>query len=231
MTAISAPLRVDFGGGWLDVPRFARPKSWIVNCTISPVVTLENWPYKAQGGLGGSAAWSIINGKDAFKEELSTAGWQDPAVILETGLCVWRSGPRPVLEAKFNPDWLAGLMAIRWTGKTHDTKSLCDMPRNYDMISSAGMAAYAAAQLSCSLYPYGDVALNELSRAIHLSHLAQQAEGMAKIPYGKFEIAAKYCGSGWGGYTFHLFRGRDFRDAFVAEDPEAMAVEPFMSAV
>jgi hypothetical protein len=27
-------------------------------------------------------------------------GWQDPAVIRETGLCVWHSGPAPVLDFK-----------------------------------------------------------------------------------------------------------------------------------
>ena len=40
-----APLRVDFAGGWLDVPRFARPDGYIVNCTISPTVSLRAWPY------------------------------------------------------------------------------------------------------------------------------------------------------------------------------------------
>ncbi|MGE9271314.1 MAG: adenylyltransferase/cytidyltransferase family protein [Verrucomicrobiales bacterium] len=29
-----APLRVDFAGGWLDVPRFSRPGEFNVNCAI-----------------------------------------------------------------------------------------------------------------------------------------------------------------------------------------------------
>lgn len=33
-----APLRVDFAGGWLDVPRLARPDGFIVNCAITPTV-------------------------------------------------------------------------------------------------------------------------------------------------------------------------------------------------
>ena len=36
--------RVDaggFGGGWLDVPRLARPGAEIDNCAISPVVSLR----------------------------------------------------------------------------------------------------------------------------------------------------------------------------------------------
>jgi len=36
-----APLRVDFAGGWLDVPRFAREGEFVVNCAISPLVSLR----------------------------------------------------------------------------------------------------------------------------------------------------------------------------------------------
>ena len=53
-----APLRVDFAGGWLDVPRFARPGGGIVNCAISPLVSLRHWPYRARAGLGGSGAYA-----------------------------------------------------------------------------------------------------------------------------------------------------------------------------
>ena len=52
-------------------------------------------------GLGGSAAHALINGRDPVQSELDLGvGWQDPAVIRETGLCVWRSGPKPVLDFK-----------------------------------------------------------------------------------------------------------------------------------
>ena len=57
-TPAYAPLRVDFGGGWLDVPRHARKGAFIVNCAISPLVSLTNWGYEQQSGLGGSGAWA-----------------------------------------------------------------------------------------------------------------------------------------------------------------------------
>ena len=95
-----APLRVDFGGGWLDVPRLARDGAYIVNCAISPTVSLREWPYERKAGLGGSGAWALLNGRDGVGSELDLGvGWQDPAVIAETGLCVWRSGQRPVLDS------------------------------------------------------------------------------------------------------------------------------------
>ncbi|MEY4243233.1 MAG: hypothetical protein RLZZ245_818, partial [Verrucomicrobiota bacterium] len=88
-----APLRVDLAGGWLDVPRFSRPGEYIVNCAISPLVSLREWPYEKQAGLGGSGAWALLNGRDGVESEIDLGvGWQDPAVIRETGLCVWRSG-------------------------------------------------------------------------------------------------------------------------------------------
>lgn len=46
-----APLRVDFAGGWLDVPRFSRPGAFIVNCAISPLVSLREWPYETHATL------------------------------------------------------------------------------------------------------------------------------------------------------------------------------------
>jgi hypothetical protein len=64
-------------------------------------------PYQAPGaGLGGSAAHAFLNGKDPVQSELDLGvGWQDPAVIRETGLCVWRSGPKPVLDFKVCRVW------------------------------------------------------------------------------------------------------------------------------
>ena len=107
---MNVPVRVDFAGGWLDVPKFSRPNGFVVNCAISPMVSLQSWPYEKNAGLGGSAAWSVLNGWNPIDSELTTAGWQDGAIITETGLCVWQSGPRPVLELKRNPHWLAGKM-------------------------------------------------------------------------------------------------------------------------
>ena len=50
---------------------------------------------------GLSGAWALLNGHDGISAELDLGvGWQDPAVIAETGWCVWRSGPQPELELK-----------------------------------------------------------------------------------------------------------------------------------
>ena len=78
-----APLRVDFAGGWLDVPRFSRPGEFIVNCTISPLVSLREWPYEKQAGLGGSGAWALLNGRDGFESEINLGvGCQVPALLV-----------------------------------------------------------------------------------------------------------------------------------------------------
>ena len=96
-----SPLRVDFAGGWLDVPENAMPGEYIVNCSISPTVSLKEWLYRQGAGLGGSGGWSVLNGWDPVASELGLGvGWQDPAVIAETGACVWKSGEKPVLDFK-----------------------------------------------------------------------------------------------------------------------------------
>ena len=49
-------------------------------------------------------------------------GWQDPAIIHETGLVVWKSGKRPNIEIKIDAEeLLGGKMCIYWTGEAHDT--------------------------------------------------------------------------------------------------------------
>ena len=105
----SVPARVDLAGGWLDVPRFARRDGYIVNCAITPFAQPDG-PYRPGAGVGGSAAFAVFQGKPAVEDELQHGvGWQDPAVILETGLCVWRSGPRPRLQLKTSGKlWPAG---------------------------------------------------------------------------------------------------------------------------
>ena len=129
---IEAPLRVDFAGGWLDVPKHSVPGEFIVNCAISPMVTLHQWNYEQKSGLGGSGAWALLNGQNGVASELALGvGWQDPAVIRETGCCVWRSGPQPELDFKRNGDFLQGLMAIAWSGQDHDTPSFVDRHRDY----------------------------------------------------------------------------------------------------
>ena len=188
---------MDLAGGWLDLPRFSRPGGYIVNCAISPVVTLKDWPYEKQAGLGGSGAWALLNGHDGIDAELDLGvGWQDPAVIRETGLCVWRSGHRPILDFKHNGDSLRGKLAILWTGSDHDTPGTADLPRDYDRIMESGRIARAGVLES-------DLA--RLAEGVELYHQVQLDEGMEALPSISGAMAKKYCGGGYGGYALYLF--------------------------
>ncbi len=214
-----APLRVDFAGGWLDVPRFSRPGEFVVNCAISPLVSLREWPYEKQAGLGGSGAWALLNGKDGVDSEIDLGvGWQDPAVIRETGLCVWRSGHRPVLDFKHNGGFLTGRMAINWSGKQHDTPGVVDLPRDYDRIAaSARIAREGALKADISL----------LAEGVRAYHATQLAEGMGPLQEITGAIASKYCGGGYGGYALYLFADPAQRDAAIVSRPSMRPVEPF----
>jgi len=210
-----APLRVDFGGGWLDVPRFARPGSFIVNCTISPTVSLRAWPYERNAGLGGSAAWAMLNGRDGVTSELGLGvGWQDPAVVSESGLCVWKSGPRPVLEIKHNADFLRGRMALYWTGHQHSTPGVVDQARDYEGIARAGALARDGVWQQ---------SLEQLAKGVRASYQVQRGEGMSPLPADPAgeatsslapyrPLAWKYCGGGFGGYALYLFPDQSARD-------------------
>lgn len=217
----SAPLRVDFAGGWLDVPRLSREGAFIVNCAISPTVSLRAWPYERNAGLGGSGAWALLNGKDGVGAELDLGvGWQDPAVISETGLCVWRSGLRPVLDVKTNGEFLRGRMALYWTGTEHDTPGMVGGTRDYDAIARAGAAARDAVWAN---------SLDGLAAAVRQSYAVQRAEGMAELPAGiPGALACKYCGGGFGGYALYLFAEPAQRDAACAA-PGFRPIEPFVS--
>jgi cytidyltransferase-like protein len=214
------PLRVDFAGGWLDVPRLARPGGFIVNCAISPLVSLTHWDYAKRSGLGGSGAWALLNGDDGVRSEIDLGvGWQDPAIIEETGLCVWESGPRPVLRLKRNGDMLKGLMALYFTESEHDTPRIAANDRNYDLIYQAGQIAAKAVL---------DDDVKELANAVRLSYEVQIDEGMDPLPDAENHLACKYCGGGWGGNALYLFGSLKDRDDFVAKYPPARAIEPFI---
>jgi cytidyltransferase-like protein len=214
-----APLRVDFAGGWLDVPRYARPGAFVVNCAISPMVSLRDWPYERNAGLGGSGAWALLNGRDSVGSELDLGvGWQDPAVIRETGLCVWRSGPLPVLDFKRHGDFLGGRLAILWTGKPHDTPGVADRPRDYPAIAAAAAVAREAVLAA-------DPA--RLAEALRLSMRIQIDEGMEPLPDLRGALASKYCGGGHGGYACYLFPDPAARDAALADCGPLRPVEPF----
>jgi cytidyltransferase-like protein len=217
-----APLRVDFGGGWLDVPRLAREGAYIVNCSISPTVSLREWPYERNAGLGGSGAWALLNGRDGIGCELDLGvGWQDPAVIAETGLCVWRSGPRPVLDVKTSGDFLRGRMALFWTGTSHDTPGVVNGARDYDAIARAGATAREAVWRG---------ELNGIADAVRQSYAIQCAEGMAALAADiPGAIAWKYCGGGFGGYAVYLFSEPGQRDA-VCQRSGFRPIEPYVAA-
>lgn len=220
-----APLRVDFAGGWLDVPRFSRAGAYVVNCAISPLVSLRHWPYERNAGLGGSGAWAMLNGRDGVASELGLGvGWQDPAVVFETGLCVWRSGVKPSLEIKHDGGFLRGRMALYWTGKPHATPELAKNARDYDAIARASVMARDAVWR-------GDLHL--LAHAVRQSYAVQRAEGMhelagaAELAESMKPLAAKYCGGGFGGYAVYLFSEDAHRDAACAA-PGFRPIEPFL---
>ena len=215
-----APLRVDFAGGWLDVPRFARPDGYIVNCAIAPTVSMRSWPYERNAGLGGSGAWALLNGRDGVISELDLGvGWQDPAVISETGLCVWRSGPHPELELKSDGALLRGRLALFWTGQSHSTPDLTEHPRDFAAIVRAGRTARDAVWRQ-------DLGL--LADAVRQSYAVQLAEGMtplaADLPGA---LAWKYCGGGFGGYAAYLFADPAARDA-AGTRPGFRPIEPYV---
>jgi len=213
-----APLRVDFAGGWLDVPRFSRPGEFVVNCAISPLVSLREWPYEKQAGLGGSGAWALLNGRDGIESEIDLGvGWQDPAVIRESGLCVWRSGHLPVLDFKQNGDFLTGRMAIYWTGTQHDTPGVANFPRDYDRIAQSARIAREGVL-------HTDI--KQLAAGVALYHATQLDEGMDPLPEIPGAIARKYCGGGYGGYALYLFADPAHRDTAVASALVLRAVEP-----
>lgn len=190
-----------------------------MNCAISPLVSLREWPYEKQAGLGGSGAWALLNGRDGVDSEVDLGvGWQDPAVIRETGLCVWRSGKTPVLDFKQNGDFLTGLLAILWTGSPHDTPGVVDNPRDYDRIAESSRVAREGVI-------HADIKI--IGRGINLYHQTQLAEGMDPLPEIPGAIARKYCGGGYGGYALYLFEKTEDREQAIASNESLRAVEPF----
>ena len=179
-------------------PPFSQPSPLTI-CAISPTVSLRDWPYERNAGLGGSGAWALLMGKDGVNAELDLGvGWQDPAVIAETGLCVWRSGARPELEFKGNAEFLRGRMALYWTGSSHDTPGVAKNNRDFDAIARAGKAARDAAWAS---------SLAGLAAAVRQSYAVQLDEGMAPLSTGELPVkplAWKYSGGGFGGYALYL---------------------------
>ena len=214
------PARVDFAGGWLDVPQLARPDGRIANCTITPAISLDKPHYNHGGGVGGSASYAALKGRDPVQAELdSGCGWQDGAIVQETGLCVWQSGQVPRLLCKVPGAMLRGRMSLTWSGMPHSTPDLLHKPRDYDAITAAGGVAYSAICRDDYM---------RLCLATLMSYRLQTDEGMAPIKLGARCLAAKYCGSGWGGYILRMYERTGHRDAAVRDDASTFAIEPYI---
>ena len=214
-----SPLRVDFAGGWLDVPENAIPGEYIVNCAISPTVSLKEWLYRQGAGLGGSGGWSVLNGWDPVASELGLGvGWQDPAVIAETGACVWKSGAKPVLDFKNTGEVLKGCMAVYDTRVKHYTPGFAGYERSFERIAKAARIARLGVQQQ-------DVAV--LAVGVQMSYQLQLEEGMQPLPDIGCQLAHKYCGGGHGGYALYLYENQAARDAAVDACEDMYPIEPY----
>ena len=223
LTPKDAPMRVDLAGGWLDVPKYYRTDGFIVNCAISPKVSLVNWPYEKQSGLGGSGAWALLNGKDGVESELKMGvGWQDPAVVKETGLCVWYSGVKPRLCMKRSGNILSGKMALWYTGLQHDTPSYVDSKRDYNLLARASRIAATGVQNNN---------LELICDGINLNYEVQLKEGMSALPEVSNAKALKYCGGGYGGYSLYIFYNNKDRDNFVSTTSNSLKIEPYINEI
>lgn len=214
-----APLRVDFAGGWLDVPENAIPGEFVVNCSISPTVSLKEWLYRKGAGLGGSGGWSVLNGWDPVASELGLGvGWQDPAVIAETGACVWKSGARPVLDFKNTGEFLRGRMAVYDTRIEHNTPGLACLKRNFRKIAKAGRVARLGVQ---------EQDITVLSIGVQMSYKLQLEEGMHPLPKIGDCLAHKYCGGGHGGYAVYLYETPEAREEALEACEDLYPIEPY----
>lgn len=213
------PLRVDFAGGWLDVPANAIAGEYVVNCSISPTVSLKEWNYRQGAGLGGSGGWSVLNGWDPVRSELGLGvGWQDPAVIAETGACVWKSGRYPELDFKNTGAFLKGKMAVFDTRIKHDTPGLASLERNFSKIAKAARVARLGVLQQ-------DITV--LAVAVQLSYQLQLDEGMQPLERIGDSLAHKYCGGGHGGYAVYLYETEEAREAALSACPDLYPVEPY----
>jgi mevalonate kinase len=177
----------------------------------------------AGSGLGTSAAWHMLHGRDvAAEESASGCGWQDEAVIKAGGLCTWQGGgDRPKLLHQSRGEFLQCRMLIWDTGKRHKTADVVGKKRDLHFITDSGEMAAHAIQ-----FFFPDALIGWLRMAVANSYAAQRIEGMDPLP----EVPGgyhKYLGAGWGGFALYLFRDPDRRNAWAAAHPEFMKVEPF----
>jgi hypothetical protein len=164
---------------------------------------------------------AILNGQDVRASETrSGAGWQDEAVIQETGMCSWGAGNWPDLYHQDSGEWLNGLMLIKWTGHPHSTADLVNHFHDLQAIRTAGNIAYTA---------HLERSVEMLAEAINQSYKAQLHEGMEPLPPRiPYPLARKYLGSGHGGYALYLFESKHERDAWECLQGSAtIPIEPW----
>lgn len=214
------PLRVDFAGGWLDHPSYTRADSYVINCTISPKIDSTFKPfYKSGTGLGCFAAEAIFNGQNPIDADLEMgAGWQNGAVILETGLCIWESGILPRLAFKVNPFFLKGKMALLWLGEARPIEEVVLYERDYTRI------AHVSRQAKEAVLKFD---LKSLQETIHQTYEIQLKEGMKELPW-VYGASRKYCGAGHGGYACYVFYTQEQRQSFLTSNKQAIAIEPYI---
>jgi hypothetical protein len=211
------PLRVDFAGpSSFPVNVYPSTSVVVVNCAISPTVTLDDWPYLDRSGLADTYARSLL--LDADPSAWSDCFLPDFGILEETGLCVWSLDPlkpQPLIE-KREAAFLAGKMALWHTGKN------C-----LEVVARAPISAHAeSSALAVAAVAAGN--LTKLAEAINLTHNIQLSDGMEPLPSAFRSLAYKYVGDGFGGYALYLFPDKSLRDAF-CERPGAMAIEPYVA--
>lgn len=208
------PMRVDICGGWLDLPRYADVNGYIVNVAVTPGIDAHDWHHG--GGMGGSAAAAVKRGEDAVQAELDKGvGWQDPAVILETGWCVWRPGKMPDLVSKDRGLFAWGRMAVEWTGQPHCTASLAKREPDIEAIAA----------VSREFVDKWRMKPQWIAKAINATYAIQRRSGME--PLRRYGMAVKYCGSGFGGYALHFFPRVEER-AMAVREYGLIPIEPYM---
>ena len=213
-------LRVDLAGTWLA--SHPTEGGFLVNCTIDTSVDRDSISKVKYSGLGGFSADRILHGDDEACSK-SVLGWQDSAILDETGLCCWVSGKVARLHFKRTPSLLAGKMALLWTEEREkDPDEIAAMKRDYDVIQAAGLEALQGIMSDD---------FDDLSLAVQYQYGSQMDEGMKPLvdftDDGKC-TAKKYCGIGWGGYALYLFNHVDDRHDFVEANEDATIIEPWM---
>ena len=111
-------------------------------------------------------------------------------------------------------------MALWYTGIPHDTATLANKTRDIERIKKISEIARMGGL---------NKNIHILSLAVFLTYQEQLKDGMQEVPYlnSKGILAAKYCGSGHGGYVLYIFETQEDRDNHVKEDKNFISIEPY----